>query len=90
MAEPPPRPTLPRSVRIQSKKTFDAVFAARMRASDRRLTVYGGTNELGIARLGLAVGKRLGDAVRRNRIKRRLREAFRRIRHELPAGDWHT
>ncbi|MCL4817522.1 MAG: ribonuclease P protein component [Vicinamibacteria bacterium] len=30
-----------------------------------------------LARLGLAVGRRVGDAVRRNRAKRLLREAFR-------------
>jgi ribonuclease P protein component len=32
----------------------------------------------GPSRLGLAVDRRLGGAVRRNRVKRRLRECFRR------------
>lgn len=45
-------------------------------------------NELGHARLGLAISKRVSKrAVERNRIKRLLRESFRRVRHRLPAVD---
>lgn len=38
-------------------------------------------------RLGLVVTKRLGKAVRRNRVKRLLREFFRRHKDRLPPGD---
>ncbi len=38
-------------------------------------------------RLGLAVTKRLGKAVKRNRVKRLLREFFRRHREMLPPED---
>jgi ribonuclease P protein component len=38
-------------------------------------------------RLGLAVTKRLGKAARRNRVKRLLREFFRRHREKLPPED---
>jgi ribonuclease P protein component len=45
-------------------------------------------NGLGLARLGLAVGvKSAGNAVNRNRIKRVVREAFRRAKQELPPVD---
>ena len=45
-------------------------------------------NDVGHARLGLAVGVRAaGNAVNRNRVKRVVREAFRHIRQELPAVD---
>ncbi len=46
------------------------------------------TTSLGHARLGLAISKRVSKrAVERNRIKRLLRESFRRVRHQLPAVD---
>lgn len=38
------------------------------------------------SRLGLVVGRRHGNAIRRNRIKRLIREAFRRVRDEFPAS----
>jgi ribonuclease P protein component len=41
-------------------------------------------NKLGRTRLGLTVGKNKGGAVQRNRIKRLLREFFRRSKHKLP------
>jgi ribonuclease P protein component len=39
------------------------------------------------ARVGLAVSSKVGDAVLRNRVKRRLREAIRQELHRLPAVD---
>jgi ribonuclease P protein component len=41
---------------------------------------------LSFVRLGLSVGKRAGGAVERNAFKRRIREAFRLVQHELPEG----
>jgi ribonuclease P protein component len=41
-------------------------------------------NHLGRNRLGLTVGKNTGGAVRRNRIKRLLREFFRRSNNKIP------
>ncbi len=41
----------------------------------------------GRLRLGLVVTRRLGKAARRNRVKRLLREFFRRHKRELPPRD---
>jgi ribonuclease P protein component len=50
--------------------------------------VFSRANDVALARLGLAVAARIiGGAVRRNRIKRLVRESFRAHQHELPAVD---
>ena len=41
-------------------------------------------NDLKYYRLGLSIGRAVGGAVQRNRLKRLLREAFRLIEPELP------
>ena len=46
------------------------------------------SNQVGAARLGLAVAvKMAGGAVARNRLRRIIRESFRVHQHELPAVD---
>jgi len=64
-------------------RQFAAVYARRCRAARGPLVVFGVRNELGHPRLGLSVGRRVGSAVKRNRLKRMLRESFRLLRHEL-------
>jgi ribonuclease P protein component len=41
---------------------------------------------LDLSRLGLVVSKKVGDSVRRNRVKRLFREAFRLNKDRLPGG----
>jgi ribonuclease P protein component len=77
----------PKQSRLLSGRQFDGVFAARTSAADRWLVVYGIENDLGRPRLGLAVPRRVGSAVTRNRWKRVLREAFRLCQTELPPLD---
>ncbi|MFQ6110439.1 MAG: ribonuclease P protein component [Nitrospinota bacterium] len=43
-------------------------------------------NELGETRLGIRVPRKMGGAVIRNRMRRLLREAFRRNQRNLPQG----
>jgi ribonuclease P protein component len=55
-------------------------------ARDDVLMIFGRRSELGHARLGLSVSKKLGNSPARNRWKRLLREAFRLDREQLPPG----
>lgn len=57
-----------------------------VRGSDGRIALWALASPTGVTRLGIVVGRRHGGAVRRNRLKRRLREAFRQIQGTLPVG----
>ena len=76
-----------RDRRLLSKREFDRVFEARHRAFSRGLVVYVEPSPSGKARLGLVTSRRFGDAVRRNRARRLLREAFRHCCAQLPPVD---
>lgn len=76
----------PKSRRLLKPAEFDRVFHRRRSQSDSLVVVYACENQLPHARLGLVVSRKCGNAVVRNRWKRCLRDAFRLVQHELPAG----
>jgi len=80
------RYTFPRSHRLRAKANFAAVFDAGVKQSRGPLVALARPNALGHPRIGLSVPRRVGTAVRRNRIKRLLRESFRLMQHDLPRG----
>jgi ribonuclease P protein component len=83
-----PRGRFPRDHRLTDKPEFDLVHREGLRVSDGLFAVIARPNALGHARLGLAVGVRAaGNAVRRNRVKRIIRETFRANQQELPPVD---
>ena len=76
----------PREARLRRPGDFTALRTSSGRAGGRCFHMRYRDNDLGHARLGLAISKRVSKrAVERNRIKRLLRESFRRVRHQLPA-----
>jgi len=82
----PARLTFPRTRRLQHRLQFAAVYDARVSESRGPLRIFAIPNDAGYSRLGLSVGRAVGTAVRRNRIKRLIREAFRLMQHDVPRG----
>ena len=83
---PDPRYTFPKSHHMCKPAEFDVVYFARCAKRIGPLRIHGRPNELGHHRLGLSVGRRVGGAVKRVRLKRKLREAYRLLRHEFPGA----
>jgi len=77
---------LPKSSRITSSRDFARIYGLRHSAGNRHLLVFAAKNDLGHTRFGLSVSKKHGNAVKRTRLKRLLREAFRLSRPTLPSG----
>jgi len=77
-----------KNLRVTRRGDIQRVFDRGRRAWDGTLTLCAVPREESGApsRLGVAVSFRHGKAVRRNRVKRLCREAFRLLRGELPGG----
>jgi ribonuclease P protein component len=78
---------LDRAHRLTRPRQFEAAIRAGRRSGGPLLVAHLGRTDTGEpARLGLVVGKAVGNAVRRNQVKRRLRHVARERLSRLPAG----
>ena len=80
------RYTFRRQQRLSRRGDFQRVVRTSCSVADHRLVIYVAANDRGCTRLGTSVGKRVGSAVKRNRVKRLIRESFRLLQHDLPVG----
>lgn len=77
-----------RRQRLSRSAEFDRVFREGRSHASRQLVLYAFPNgeREGEPRLGVSVGRKVGGAVQRNRVKRVLREAFWALSGDLPGG----
>jgi ribonuclease P protein component len=79
---------LPPRARVRARADFDRIFQQGRRTASPLFALHVCVDGEP-ARLGLAVSRKVDpNAVGRNRIKRVLRETFRQLRAQLPAGSY--
>jgi ribonuclease P protein component len=73
--------------RLKKNKEFQSVFKRGISNANRQFVVYYSERTNGPNfRVGISVSKRVGNAVIRNRIKRRVREVIRELEDDLSEG----
>ena len=74
-----PSHSFTKAQRVRRRAEFGHVFEAGSRLSSRYFTLLFAARPVPGSRLGIVASRKLGDAVRRNRAKRLIREVFRLI-----------
>ena len=69
-------------MRLTDSSEFEKVYKQGTAYRGKLFTVHEFPNELGTLRLGLSVSKKVGNAVVRNTLRRRLREIFANVAPE--------
>ena len=76
----------PKHFHLLRPSEFDLVYKNGLKKHSRGFVLFRHANDLEHPRLGLSVSRKFGGAVRRNRIKRLVREAVRLNWREWGAG----
>jgi len=69
--------------KIRRRKEYQVVFKDGSRRHTRSFVIIKAENEANEARLGISVSRKAGGAVKRNRIKRLIRECFRLCKNRI-------
>ena len=72
-----------KSFRVKKEKDFDAIFKKGTSVANRKFVIYRLENNEKHFRVGLSVSKKLGNAVTRNQIKRRIRHVLIQNSHQI-------
>jgi len=70
--------------KIRKRRDFQSIYQEGRRIHSKSFVILLRRNDEGEKRLGITVSKKVGNAVKRNRIKRLLREYFRLNRDRFP------
>ncbi len=74
------------TVSMKENHLFRRLYAKGKSAAGPTVALYARPNRSQRSRLGLTVGTKVGNAVKRNRVRRRLREIYRTHEEEMKPG----
>jgi ribonuclease P protein component len=77
----------PKRARLTKRSEFLTLSREGKRVHTSHFIILSKVNDAGLSRLGITVTTRIGNAVIRNRVKRLVREYFRRHKKMLPSND---
>jgi ribonuclease P protein component len=77
----------PKRARLTKRSQFLTLSREGKRVHTSHFIILSKVNDAGLGRLGITVTTRIGNAVIRNRVKRLVREFFRRHKQMIPAND---
>jgi ribonuclease P protein component len=85
-ASDPSRMGFPRASRLMRRAEYDVVYREGRRRSSREFAVFLRPNGMELSRFGWSIKKALGSAVKRNCMRRRIREIIRLHQQEIAPG----
>jgi ribonuclease P protein component len=77
---------LPKRALLRKGWEFEHVYSGGKRLHGEGFTLVCRDNSIGSSRLGISVHRKIRGAVKRNRLKRIIRESFRLWQEEYPSG----
>jgi ribonuclease P protein component len=76
--------SFPKTERLLNRKDFVNLNRTGKRYRTDHFTIIIQKNGLGITRLGITASKKIGNSVKRNRVKRRIKEVYRLNKNQFP------
>ena len=76
----------PARLRVRKRAAFQNAYVSGNKRVGEHCVLFAAAVDDDATRLGVTATKKLGNAVHRNRAKRLVREAFRRVRSRMPVG----
>ena len=80
------RYTFPKTIKLKKNREFKNVYNIGKVYVEKYAILYILPNDGLPSKVGFAVGKKLGNAVLRNSMKRKMREVFRHTQHNILSG----
>lgn len=74
------------TVSMKSDRDYRRAYNKGKFCADSAVTAYFCPNKLSLDRLGITTGKKIGNAVKRNRARRIIRAAYRECEKDFPIG----